>query len=199
MYCYQPSPFLFHPCLLITLAWSLLINFLFSGTYRLVSRFTKLAKGDVDVNLALLPINLFSQILLLPLYLYLFTNSSSQIEINAFFDVFLYWVLYPFLFAQSLRMFCSKISKGLLEKGCKYAEWGMFITLAIVVFTIFNANIQSLISNLSILPKTLVVVTAFFLTTYFLGQLISKVGFTQVEKASLIMTFSQKYTVNASH
>lgn len=157
--------------------------------------FTKLAKGDVDVNLALLPINLFSQILLLPLYLYLFTNSSSQIEINAFFDVFLYWVLYPFLFAQSLRMFCSKISKGLLEKGCKYAEWGMFITLAIVVFTIFNANIQSLISNLSILPKTLVVVTAFFLTTYFLGQLISKkVGFTQAEKASLIMTSSARNT-----
>ena len=40
--------------------------------------FTKLANGDVDINLAILPINLISQILLLPVYLFLFTNSLRK-------------------------------------------------------------------------------------------------------------------------
>ena len=51
--------------------------------------FTKLADGNVDVNMALLPINLLSQILLVPVYLLLFTNSNAQLQLDAFFDVFL--------------------------------------------------------------------------------------------------------------
>ena len=157
--------------------------------------FTKLADGDVDVNLALLPINLLSQILLLPLYLFLFTNSNSHVEINAFFDVFFNWGLYPFLFAQCIRFFCAKIGKVFLEKSNIFAEKGMFIALTILVFAIFNNNIQSLLSNLSILPMTLLIVVCFFLIAYFLGLYISKkLGFTRAEKASLIITASARNT-----
>ena len=157
--------------------------------------FTKLANGDVDINLAILPINLISQILLLPVYLFLFTNSSAQVELNAFFDVFFYWVLYPFLFAQFIRFICSKIGQVALEKSAEFSERGMFISLIILIFAIFNNNIQSLLSNLSILPVTLLVVACFFLAVYFFGLLISKkAGFTQAEKASLIVTTSARNT-----
>jgi len=157
--------------------------------------FTKLANGDVDINLAILPINLISQILLLPVYLFLFTNSSAQVELNAFFDIFFYWVLYPFLFAQFIRFIFSKISQVALEKSAEFSERGMFISLIILIFAIFNNNIQSLLSNLSILPVTLLVVACFFLAVYFLGLLISKkAGFTQAEKASLIVTTSARNT-----
>jgi len=157
--------------------------------------FTKLAHGDVAVNLALLPINLLLQILLLPLYLFLFTNSNLHVEINAFFDVFFHWVLYPFLFAQCIRFFCAKIGKVFLEKSNIFVEQGMFIALIILVFAIFNNNIQSLLSNLSILPMTLLVVVCFFLIVYFLGLCISKeLGFTHAEKASLIVTASARNT-----
>ena len=71
----------------------------------------------------------------------------------------------------------------------------MLITLTLLIDAIFNNNIQSLVSNLSILPVTLLVVVCFFLTTYFLGLFISdKVGFTNAEKASLIMTSSARNT-----
>mgnify|MGYP001399675487 CR=1 FL=1 len=157
--------------------------------------FTKLADGDVDVNLALLPINLLSQILLLPVYLFLFTNSSAQVEMAAFFDMFIYWVLYPFLFAQGVRFFCLKIGANVLQKSGEVAERGMFVALIILVFVVFNNNIQSLISNLTILPVTLLVVVFFFLMVYFLGVFISKkVGFTRAEKASLIITSSARNT-----
>ncbi len=157
--------------------------------------FTKLADGDVDVNCALLPINLLSQVLLLPLYLFLFTSHNAHIEMAAFFNVLLNWVLYPFFFGQCIRFICAKKSTGLLERGTVIAERGMVIALAVLVFSIFNNNIQSLIRNLSILPVTLLVVVCFFLTVYFLGGLISKkAGFTRSEKASLIITSSARNT-----
>ena len=157
--------------------------------------FTKLADGDLDVNLALLPINLLSQILLVPVYLFLFTNSNLQVEMNAFVEVFLYWLLYPFIFAQVLRFFFIKMGESLLNQTSKFAERGMVLSLILLVFGIFNTNIQSLLSNLSILPITLLIVVLFFLSAYFLGQLISKkVGFTRSEKASLIVTSSARNT-----
>ena len=157
--------------------------------------FTKLADGDVDINLALLPINLLSQVLLLPVYLLLFTNINAQVDMAAFFDILLYWVVYPFLFAQLLRFFSKKMGSVVLEKHSLFAERGMLITLTVLVFAIFNNNIQSLVSNLSILPVTLLVVICFFVTAYFLGNIISKkVGFTKAEKASLIITSSARNT-----
>lgn len=157
--------------------------------------FTKLADGDVDINLALLPINLLSQILLLPVYLFLFTNSSAQVEMNIFFDVLCYWVLYPFLFAQGLRLISMKIGDGVFQKSSVAAERGMFVALITLVFVIFNNNIQSLINNLTILPVTLFVVACFFFTVYFLGVFISKqLGFNRSQKASLIITSSARNT-----
>ena len=157
--------------------------------------FTKLANGDVDVNCALLPINLLSQILLLPVYLFLFTSSNAHIEMEAFFEILIRWVLYPFLIAQGLRFICTKINADLLEKTSVVAERGMVVTLTLLVFAIFNNNIQALIGNLSILPVTLLVVACFFTTVYFVGLFISKkVGFSKAETASLIITSSARNT-----
>ena len=129
------------------------------------------------------------------MYLFLFTNSYTQIDFAAFFDVLLYWVLYPFLVAQLLRFVCSKIGDLALININKYAETGMFVSLMVLVFVIFNNNIESLVSNLSILPVTLLVVISFFVLTYFLGVFIAKkVGFSRAEKASLIITSSARNT-----
>lgn len=157
--------------------------------------FTKLADGDVDLNCALLPINLLSQILLLPLYLFLFTSRNAHIEMDAFFNVLLHWVLYPFIFGQSIRFICAKIGSALFIKSTVIAERGMVLALAVLVFSIFNNNIQSLIGNLSILPITFLVVLFFFLIVYFLGGFISKKArLTRSEKASLIITSSARNT-----
>ena len=71
----------------------------------------------------------------------------------------------------------------------------MFISLSILVFAIFNNNIESLLNNMIVLPKTLLVVTCFFFIAYFLGVFISKkASFSQGEKASLIITASARNT-----
>ena len=109
--------------------------------------------------------------------------------------MFLYWDLYPFLVAQGVRYLLFKMGDSALNKSRDFAEWGMFISLTVLVLAIFNNNIQSLLSNLVILPKTLIIVVCFFILVYFLGQFISqKIDFTRAEKASLIITGSARNT-----
>lgn len=149
--------------------------------------FTKLAKGDVEINSALLPINLLSQILLLPFYLYVFTANTIGIPFDSFFDVLINWVLLPFVVAQLLRFIIMKLK--ILKKSESFAELGMVISLIVLVFSIFNSNIDSLIINISLLPVILIVIFIFFVVTYFLMKYISrKVAFSKKEEASLTMT-----------
>ncbi len=151
--------------------------------------FTKLAHGDVAVNSALLPFNLLMQILLLPVYLHLFTSNTIGIPFSAFFDVMIYWVLLPFAGAQLVRMMVSKLREGILEKSNRLAELLVLIALMLLVFSIFHSNIESLIVNAEILPKISLVILAFFIASFFFARLISRTStFSKKEEVSLTMT-----------
>ena len=151
--------------------------------------FTKLANGNVQVNSALLPINLLSQILLLPVYLYVFTKRSISIPFDSFFDVLINWVLVPFVLAQILRFIITKTGKHVLVRSDMLAEWGMLISLIFLVFSIFNTNIDSLIAEAYLIPVIFSAILVFFVVTYFLIKIISrKLGLSKEEKVSLTMT-----------
>lgn len=151
--------------------------------------FTKLAGGDIEINSALLPINLLSQIVLLPVYLYVFTASTISIPFDSFFDVLLYWVVLPFVVAQVVRFVVAKCSKKLLAKSDSFAELGMLISLILLVFSLFHSNIVSLISNISLLPIIFAVIFIFFVLTYFLMNFISK-KFTSSKKEAVSLTMT---------
>ena len=151
--------------------------------------FTKLAHGDVEVNSALLPFNLLIQIILLPVYLYVFTSNTISIPFEAFFDVMIYWILLPFVVAQLVRMIILKFKAAIIEKSNYLAELLVLIALILLVFSIFNANIDSLIVNIAVLPKVFVVILTFFIATFFFARFISrKSAFSKKEEVSLTMT-----------
>lgn len=151
--------------------------------------FTKLATGDVEINSALLPINLFSQIALLPVYLYLFTTYAISIPFSSFFEVLIYWVLLPFAVAQLLRFVITRFSEKYVKKSDSFAEMGMLVSLVCLVFGIFNNNIVSLVSNISLVPTIFVVIFIFFVITYFLIKFVSSaLSFSKEEEVSLTMT-----------
>lgn len=151
--------------------------------------FTKLARGDVEINSALLPLNLLSQIVLLPVYLYVFTDSAISIPFDSFFDIMIYWVLLPFIVAQLLRFLVATFSKMFMVKVDSIAESGMLLSLILLVFSIFNENVDSLISNISFLPIIFVVIFIFFVITYFLMKFIARrFVFSKKEEVSLTIT-----------
>ena len=151
--------------------------------------FTKLANGNVEVNSALLPFNLLLQILLLPFYLSLFTSSNISIPIDAFSDVLIYWVLIPFGIAQLVRIVMRKLFSKSFEKSSSLAELLVLISLTLLIFSVFNVNIATLISNLALLPSVFAVILIFFVITFLLAWFIAKTaGFSKEERVSLTMT-----------
>jgi len=155
--------------------------------------FTKLAKGDIEVNAALLPINLLSQIVLLPAYLYVFTDRTIRIPFDSFIDVLIYWVALPFVIAQLSRFVIMRSSENLLTTSKSLADKGALFSLVLLVFSIFNANINSLIGEIHLVPIIFIVIFAFFVLTFFLMKMIAdKLLLSKEEKVSLTMTTSAR-------
>lgn len=151
--------------------------------------FTKLANGDVEVNSALLPFNLIMQILLLPVYLSLFTANNVGIPFDAFFDVLIYWVVLPFAVAQLVRLAVLKLGTKLFEKSSAISEMLVLVAIILLVFSIFNSNIESLIENTSVLPSVFLVIIVFFIATFFFARFISRAfSFPRKQEISLTMT-----------
>lgn len=65
--------------------------------------FTALARGDVPLNLALLPWNLVLQLVLLPFYLYVFTQRLVPVDFAVVGHSLLLYVFLPLASAQALR------------------------------------------------------------------------------------------------
>lgn len=136
--------------------------------------FTKKCGGDEVANSLLLPINLLSQIVLLPIYLLLFIAVESVPQLNIMLETLLIWILLPFILAQLARFILIKISSrssNLLER---YPSILMDISLVVLIIQIFSLNIEVLIEQVSLIPLILLVVLIFFIIIYYIVKLVSK-------------------------
>ncbi len=131
--------------------------------------FTRLAKGNVELGAALLPINMLTQLILFPVYLLLFdTVVAYKVDLSAL----LVWFLQPLLAAIFLRLVLHRAMPAMLG-FCKY---GIPLLLTLLVGQIFAFNINQLLQYLRVLPLLLLAIFIFFLATYFLAEVVSKVA-----------------------
>lgn len=131
--------------------------------------FTRLAKGNVELGAALLPINMVTQLVLFPVYLLAFdTVVAYKIDLY----VLLEWFLQPLLAAATLRFLLRRYIKSLLAICNRLIP----LVLTLLVGQIFVSNINSLTAHLSIVPLLLFAIFTFFIVTYFLTELIAKVA-----------------------
>lgn len=131
--------------------------------------FTRLAKGNVELGAALLPINMISQLVLFPVYLLLF---ETVVEYKVDLTMLLQWFIQPLLAALFLRVVFKTLSDKLMPV-CKIL---IPVTLTLLVALIFAANIHVLREHLSVVPLLLLTVFVFFLATFFLGELVAKLA-----------------------
>jgi len=101
--------------------------------------FTSLAKGDVPLGLALLPTNLILQVLLIPVYLFLFAGKLVPIQFSALIETFLIFILLPFILAVLTRWVLTAIKshKWAHKFIDKILSPFQLITLIIVLFLYF--------------------------------------------------------------
>ena len=148
--------------------------------------FTKMAKGNLNLSLSLLPINLILQIVLLPVYLIIFFSSNNTMNYADLGYSLLIVIVIPFILAQITKLL---LNQDLNEKVSGFFSKYQIIFLALAVFAIFNSQGTLLFENLNSVLTIFIPLMAFFATNTIIDLLLSEqIHFTYEEYASLTMT-----------
>ncbi|HEY0295217.1 MAG TPA: arsenic resistance protein [Bordetella sp.] len=139
--------------------------------------FTRLARGNFALGTALIPINMVVQLLLYPVYLHLFTRSPVEVEAAIIGDTLLHWFLVPLAAAvlahYGLHWLLGKARfSRVLHRVDQAAPW----VIALLVMEIFAANIAVILEHRTVFAWVLLGVFLFFVSTFLLGEGISRLG-----------------------
>ena len=136
--------------------------------------FTKLAGGNVDLGAKLIPINMISQLLLYPLYLHIFVRQDVVIP-EFIFDTLLQWFVAPLILAIWIRLVLQVVaSKKTMVKIVHLLELSIPYTIFLLVTLIFSVHIQTVSEHVDTFLLILVAVFIFFVTTFILGESLSR-------------------------
>ena len=147
--------------------------------------FTKIAKGDLNLSLSILPINLILQIVLLPIYLIIFFSSNDTVNYSNLVYSLIIVIVIPFLSAQITKLILNNKLKEITNFFSKY----QIVFLALAVFAIFNSQGNQLFGHLNSVLTIFIPLIIFFITTTLIDLLLSEqIHLTYEEYASLTMT-----------
>ena len=156
--------------------------------------FTRMARGDTALGAALIPINMLTQLLLFPLWLWLFTRHTGLVDFEAVPGTLVQWFLLPLIAAQALRFGLEKLlSQRDFERLLRWVGHIVPLAIAGLILQIFAANIGAIAGHLGVFAVILPAVFLFFTTTFLLGEGLSRLaGLTYPQHALLAMTMAAR-------
>lgn len=150
--------------------------------------FTGVAKGNVSLSTAILPINLILQVVLLPIYLMIFFGETGNIELASIVESILLVLVVPFV----LALLAKKVilyKNNPLTGSIHFFTKSQVIFLALAVVAMFASEGKNLTDNPNIIYILLIPFLVFFTVTFVLAQLVSRIlTFNYEDKVSLTMT-----------
>lgn len=150
--------------------------------------FTGIAKGNVALSTAILPLNLILQIILLPIYLLLFGGTTGVVELSFLVESILIVLFIPLVLAFLTKMFLRnkhQLSDNLISNLSMLPI--IFLSLAIVAM--FASQGQLLLNNIELMWQITIPILLFFTVNFFLSQKIGKLmKFPNSERTSLSLT-----------
>ncbi len=151
--------------------------------------FTHLGGGDTRYAIAFTPISLLLQLLLLPVYLWLFlgaevANGLLQKElIVAFFGL----IVLPLLAALSTEKWVDK--KQSRQQLLSFFAWFPVPLLALVVFSVAAAQVGLVFESVGVLAHLLLIFSVFLLTAGLLSRVLTRV-FQLPKRQGRVLAFS---------
>ena len=150
--------------------------------------FTGIARGNVALSTAILPLNLMLQILLLPVYLLIFGGRTGFVNLSFLVESVFIVLLTPLILAlitQALLRNRESIKDKLLSKIGAIP----IIFLSLAIAAMFASQGQLLLNNMELLLKLLVPILLFFTINFVFAQLVAGLcKFSYADKASLSLT-----------
>ncbi|TFE00491.1 arsenic resistance protein [Jeotgalibacillus salarius] len=128
--------------------------------------FTGIAKGNTALATAILPLNLILQIILLPVYLFIFFGASETVDAAYLAEGVLWVLIIPFVMAQLTMVLVKK--KSLLSSSTVQNLPTVLLLLAIIAM--FAAQGNSLFEHAGILVNILPALVIFFIVNFFISQ-----------------------------
>ncbi len=150
--------------------------------------FTGMAKGNVALSSAILPLNLLLQVVLLPVYLLTFAGTTGVIELSFLAKSIVIVLLIPFVFAFLTKM-VLKNKPQLIEKLLSNLSVLPIIFLSLAIVAMFASQGQLLLNHLDLMWKITIPILLFFIINFIIGQKVGQLmNFKQAEKVSLSLT-----------
>ncbi|TMW70355.1 arsenic resistance protein [Alteribacter natronophilus] len=150
--------------------------------------FTGIARGNVALAAAILPVNLLLQVVLLPLYLLIFAGSSGTVEPAWLLESVILVLLVPLGIAM-LTKGLLKNKRGLEEKLLTRIGALPVIFLSLAITAMFTSQGEVLLTNLEMVVLLLIPIVLFFVINYLAGQFAGRLaGFSYRDRVSLSLT-----------
>ncbi len=138
--------------------------------------FTGLSKGNVPLATSILPLNLILQVVLLPVYLFIFYGSKVGMNgADILWSIIIVLVI-PMAFAQLVKLLASKVKqiqrilKGLLNQSDDL----QLIFLCIAIIAMFASEGKALLGNPMLLLQMLLPLACFYVFIFFLVYFIGE-------------------------
>lgn len=153
--------------------------------------FTGIAKGNVPLSTSVLPLNLLLQVILLPVYLFLFAGISGTVDLPALAESVVILLILPFTLAQ--------ISKWLFDHVIHLARFkspyfrffagAQTLLLALAIAAMFASQGRNLLANIEIIYLLLIPILLFYAINFLLAQAVSQAfRYPYADRASLTLT-----------
>jgi arsenite transporter len=156
--------------------------------------FTDLARGDTQLGVALLGINLGLQILLLPVYLQLFAGQSASIDPATVIRSAATYLVVPFALASGTRHLLTVNGTSIEHLRHRLRlDRLKTVTLMAVIIAMFASQGEALLDNPTIVLRLLPPIAAFFAISFVVALLAARaLRLTYPHTALLVFTTSAR-------
>lgn len=168
--------------------WVGLILFLVTPCIGWYLIFTELAGGDVTLGVSLLAVNVVLQLLLLPVYLWLFAGSVLTLDVATIARSLAVFLLLPFLVAVVVRRFAAWSGRSVADVQARLRLSNIkTAVLAVVVIAMFASQGEVLFDNPSVVWRIAPPIAAFFAIAFVVSVVAARFARLPDEQTALLV------------
>jgi ACR3 family arsenite efflux pump ArsB len=150
--------------------------------------FTGMAKGNVPLSAAILPVNLVVQIALLPVFIYIYSGVTGDVSMIFLARSAVITLIAPFALAKIIKRALRAAPRATRVMELLFAK-RQFVWLWLAITAMFASERILSADRLDVLARIALPVMAFFIVTFYIAKGVSRfMGFDRPDSASLMFT-----------
>jgi len=154
--------------------------------------FTEMSKGNTALSASILPLNLVLQMVLLPLYLFLFLGTGSSVDAVPMVRSIVFVLVIPFIFANAVKLLLrgtEDTPEGTSAFMDRYGDGMQLVFLCLEVAAMFASKGNLILQDPSNPIRMLMPLGVFFAVNFIIADHAGKrMGFERGDVTSLIFT-----------